>query len=386
MQEHNKNLMAVINRLHESGLTVRKDKMLLSQPSLTYFGHEFSSQGVGIDKDRLTALDKMSPPRNAAEVRSLLGMFGYNSRHIHQYATLTDPLRKLTHADAKWQWTAVEQQAFDTLRARIHENTITAYFDPNRRSQVIVDASPVGVAAILSQPDDNDRQRPIIFVSRALTDVEQRYSQTEREALAIVFAVERLHIYLYNSKFELFTDHKPLVVLFGNPAAKLSARMERWRMRIQAYTFRIIYQKGQDNAADYMSRHPVTAQDKETGCRQTDTDDYVNFIASNAVPKSITLEEIRSAALLDPIQQQIITAIGEDNWHQAQTNSDLKPYYRIRNELSVTNDGIILRGTRIVMPLSLQLRTLQIAHEAHFGLVKTKMALREKVWFVGMDK
>ena len=114
-----------------------------------------------------------------------------------------------------------------------------------------MDASPVGVAAILSQPDDNGQQRPIIFVSRALTDVEQRYSQTEREALAIVFAVERLHIYLYNSNFELFTDHKPLVVLFGNKAAKLSARMERWWMRIQAYTFRIIYRKGQDNAADY---------------------------------------------------------------------------------------------------------------------------------------
>jgi len=89
-----------------------------------------------------------------------------------------------------------------------------AYFDPNKRSVIHVDAGPTAIAGILSQPDGNTGQlRPITYISRALTDVETRYSQTEREALSCVWVVERLHQWIYGSEFDLVTDHKSLEII-----------------------------------------------------------------------------------------------------------------------------------------------------------------------------
>ena len=90
-----------------------------------------------------------------------------------------------------------------------------SYFDKNKQTFVTVDASPVGITGILSQKPRNgdvDSQQIIAYASRALTDTEKRYSQTEKEALAIVWAVEHFHLFLYGSEFTLITDHKPYLL------------------------------------------------------------------------------------------------------------------------------------------------------------------------------
>ena len=384
--EHDASLMAVINRLSENGLTINKDKTVLNKTELSFFGHIFSSRGVSLDPARIKALDQMKPPTNVTEVRSLLGLFAFNSRHIYDFSALTAPLRQLTKTGTRWQWTSVEQQAFDTLKACLRENIVTAYFDPKRRSQITVDASIFGLAAILCQPDDNGVMRPITYISRSLTDVESRYNQTELEALSCVWACEKLHRQIFMSEFDLLTDHRALEVLFGNPRAKLSARLERWRLRLSAYTYRIKYRPGRDNPADYFSRHPIASS--ASGSRwQKVADEYINFIVDNAVPKAMNADEIRSATENDPTMQRLMKHIHDDDWHNAANDSLLKPYYNVRHELIVSSDGkLILRGTRIVIPESLQRRAIQLAHEGHQGIVKTKMLLREKVWFANIDK
>lgn len=123
-----------------------------------------------------------------------------------------------------------------------------SYYDQNKSTEVVVDASPVGLGAILSQEG-----KIVAYASRSLTQVEQRYSQTEREALAIVWSCEHFHLYIYGSRFTLVTDHKPLESIFNNPKSKPPARIERWRLRLQAYDFHVKYKKGADNPADYMS-------------------------------------------------------------------------------------------------------------------------------------
>jgi hypothetical protein len=137
----------------------------------------------------------------------VLGLFGFNSRHIANSASLTAPLRTSTKSGVPWKWTTVEQSCFDQLKSCLRENVITAYFDPYRPTRLTTDASPVGLAAVLSQPDINGVHRPITFISRSLTDVEARYSQLERESLAVVWACERLHRYIYGSDVVIHTDH-----------------------------------------------------------------------------------------------------------------------------------------------------------------------------------
>ena len=95
--------------------------------------------------------------------------------------------------------------------------------------------------AILSQKTTGQEDQTVIaYASRSLTDVETRYSQTEKEALAIVWSVEHFHLYLYGHPFTLITDHKPLEVIYGNRNSKPSARIERWILRLQPYSFNVI--------------------------------------------------------------------------------------------------------------------------------------------------
>jgi hypothetical protein len=107
------------------------------------------------------------------------------------------------------------------------------------------------LAALLTQ--DN---KIIAYASRPLTDVENRYSQTEKEGLAIVWSLEHFHLYLYGHRFTLVSDHQPLETIFNNPKSKIPARIERWRLRLQQYNFNVKYKPEKSNAADYLSRHP----------------------------------------------------------------------------------------------------------------------------------
>ena len=187
-EAHDRSLRAVITRLLENGLTLNLEKCELNKTSLDFFGHVFTADGVKVDPKRIATIQQMQPPRDVADVRSLLGMLNYNSRFIANYASLTEPLRRLTRTDIRWEWGDREQQAFAELKNSLCQNIETAYFNPNRRSVIHTDAGPTAISGVLSQLDDSTGQlRPITYVSRALTDVESKYSQTEREALSIYF-------------------------------------------------------------------------------------------------------------------------------------------------------------------------------------------------------
>ena len=177
-------------------------------------------------------------------------MTQYVSRFIPQYATLTEPLRRRTKQDVPWKWSEVEQQGFTKLKEALTGTKVMAYFDPSKSTEIIVDSSPVGLGAIFTQEG-----KIVSYASRALTDVEQRYSQTDRKMLAVVYGVESYHLYLFGSTFTVVTDHKPLLGILKSrkPA---TARVERWHLRLMPYEFDLLYRPGKDerNPADFIIR------------------------------------------------------------------------------------------------------------------------------------
>ena len=180
---------------------------------------------------------------------------------MRNFSTIVQPLRELTKSDVKWQWGPQQELALQQLKDAMTSTTVMNYYDPNMRTEVSVDASPVGLGAILAQrEDDSTEPRIVAYAGRALTPVEMRYSQIEREALAIVWGCERFHLYLYGSQFELRSDHKPLELIFNNPKSRPPARIERWALRLQPYCFTVKHIPGVTNPADYMSRHPTDVQ------------------------------------------------------------------------------------------------------------------------------
>ena len=109
----------------------------------------------------------------------------------------------------------------------------------------------------MTQKDqDQNTSNVIAYASRALSQVEQRYSQTEKEALAIVWGIEHFHLFLFGADFTLITDHKPFRLIYNNSRSRPPARIERWFLRLQQYNFRVICMAGCENPADFLSRHP----------------------------------------------------------------------------------------------------------------------------------
>ena len=175
-----------------------------------------------------------------------------------------------------------------------------AYFDQNKETEIVTDASPTGLSAILSQKSaDQDDRKIVAYISRSLSDIEKKYYQTEREALAIVWAIERLNLYLYGAHFTLITDCKPVEMILNNPMSRPPARIERWNLRLQDYDFDIQYIKGLHNPSDFLSRHHPTSTKVHTDEFAAISAKYLNFLVSHAVPKAMTQSEIQDATQSD---------------------------------------------------------------------------------------
>ena len=158
-------------------------------------------------------------------------MVAYLSRYISNFSSQREPLRKFTKVNAKFEWSTEQEKAF--MKAAITAAPVLIPYHPERPTLVICDGSPEGLGGGLFQKTRKGFQ-PVHYVSWTLTDTEKRYSQIEREALAAEFTITRLQMYLLGApKFQLATDHKPLLPLFNNPTATLPLHIERLALKMQ---------------------------------------------------------------------------------------------------------------------------------------------------------
>ncbi|CAB4025713.1 Hypothetical predicted protein [Paramuricea clavata] len=174
VREHDENLNRILTRLREHNARLNRDKCAFRKSEVIFYGHSFSADGIKAAPQKINAIKTMQPPENPSEVKSLLGMAQYVSRFIPNYATITAPLRALTHQNSVWKWETEEETAFRKLQNELTSDRVMAYFDPTKSTKVLVDANPTGLGVILMQDG-----KVISDGSRALTDVESRYSQTE---------------------------------------------------------------------------------------------------------------------------------------------------------------------------------------------------------------
>ena len=384
-EEHDERLKIVFKRLADRNITLGLDKCEFNKPTLTFYGFQFPKSGISSDPQKVAAIAALDIPLNASEARSLLSM---THRAV---ANITEPIRRLTQKSVEWKWTDKQENAFQRLKQALSDSPVVGYFNPDKQTDIVMDASPVGVSAILRQYDSKPEDGYVVaYASRALSSVEQRYPQTDREGLAVVWGCEHFHLYIYGRPVTVVTDHKPLLGVFNNPKYKPPVRLERYANRLDTYQATVVYRSGADNPADYMSCHLLTGphadpEDEDAG------DLYVNFIATHAVPKAMRIDEIKSATLSDSTLQEVASRVHSGWWHDPYPKgvdpTALSSLRNVRDELAVLPDNdLILRGHRIVMPAALQAHIITIVHEGHLGMVKTKQLLREKVWFPGIDK
>lgn len=365
----------VLKRLEEYNVELNSDKCIYEATELIFLGHKLSANGITAKPDKLEAVRNFRQPSTAEETRSFLGLVNFVGKFIPNLATITEPLRRLTKKSEQFVWQSEQQVAFDKIKLCLSSEQALGYYNVHDRTQLYADASPVGLGAVLIQINEQG-PRVISYASKSLSETERRYCQTEKEALALVWAVERFHFYLFGRGFELVTDHKALEVIFS-PNSKPCARIERWVLRLQSYTFKVIYKPGKNNIADPLSRLVVT--NKQPICFDTGTETHVNHIAATATPVAIKFSKINDESVNDDEILAVKNGLQSNDWIEKAA-----PFKLFETELCFAGD-VLLRGNRIVIPEKLRPQIIELAHEGHPGITVMKRRLRSKVWWPKID-
>jgi len=262
-------------------------------------------------------------------------------------------------------------------------NDVLVHYDPKLPLLVACDASPYGRGAVLSHRFPNGDERPIAYASRTLAPAERNYSQIDKEALGIVWAVKKFSMYLLGRQFILVTDHQPLVSIF-NPqrgiAVTTAARLQRYALYLAGFQYTIEF-KGTKNHgnADGLSRLPMSKG------KVSDVEDSTSvFFAAQIDSLPVTAKEIRAATRKDPLLSKVYDIVLYGTVPAGDTIPGMAAYVSRRNELSI-HDGCLLWSSRVIIPEELRRRVLDLIHEGHVGMVKMKAIARSYVWWPGLD-
>ena len=262
MEEHNRNLMQVLDRLRAAGLRLKPGKCDFAQLEVTYLGHVVSATGIQTDPRKSQAVHEFPTPSNVKEVRSFVGLASYYRKFIPNFSRVAGPLHALTKKGIAFVWTPECHSAFQQLKQLLTTAPLLVYPQFDRPFMLETDASGSGLGAVLAQHQEDGSVRPVAYASRSLQQHEKNYGITELEGLAVVWAVKHFRHYLYGHKCKVYTDHEALKALLNTP--RPSGKLARWGMAIQELDIEIFYRPGKGNSnADALSRFPLPQADSK---------------------------------------------------------------------------------------------------------------------------
>ena len=376
-----------MERAQEEGLVFNSAKCLIKQRSISFFGNTYTDNGITPDDDKVRDIQNKQTPENREDLLRFIGMMSYLSQFIPHFAEKAHTLRGLLKKDVPWMWDVDHEKSFDELKHAVSTSACLQYYDPTAPVQLEVDASMKGLGIALVQ-----KGRPVAFGSKTLTECQSRYSNIEREMLAIVHGIQRYHTYLYGRRFKVITDHKPLVTICAKAQHAAPPRLQRMLLKIQGYNFEIEYRPGyQMILAGTLSRLPNPINNDDV-----DLDVRVDGLALEAEdPQHVTIALINFPAakqqLLndETLRDPVLNALKEviyNGWpdNVKELPSDLRAYWSFPDELAV-EAGVIFKGRQILVPPSMQKDILKQLHSGHQGVEKTRRLARESVYWVKIN-
>ncbi|UYV74124.1 K02A2.6-like [Cordylochernes scorpioides] len=191
----------ILGCLRKAGLTLNLSKCRFAYEELLLLGHVVSKEGITPDPEKIASIKDFPALKTIKNVRAFLGLCSYYRRFIKEFSKIAYPLQILTRKNQPFVWGKEQESSFLTLKEKLSSPEVLTHYDPNKPIGLHTDASDQGLGAVLIHVEDNGRERPISYASRTLQKAETNYSTTEKECLAIIWAIGKFRPYLYGRKF-----------------------------------------------------------------------------------------------------------------------------------------------------------------------------------------
>ncbi len=375
IEECKARLFEVLERLNKHNVQINLDKCKFFQTEVKYLGHVIKGNEIYPNPDKVKAIVEAPVPKNVAELQAYLGLLNYYVCFVPNLSSEIHVLYKLLTKESEFEWTKDCQISFEKSKVLLTSNQVLELYDPDKEIIVASDASPYGVGAVMSHIV-NGKEKPVLFASSTLSPAEKNYSQPQREALAIVFALKKFYKYIYGRKFTIVTDHQSLRDLF-NPKKGISpvaaSRLQRWAVYLSMYDYEIKHKSGSKMGnVDALSRLPLSEETGVDGGKIS----FINF--GKDIP--IEYKDIQEKTQRDPILSKVYVK----GW-PSKVSAEFLPYFSKQNSLS-TEENCLFYINRVVVPSELKSEVLKILHECHTGIVRMKMMSRSYVWWPLCDK
>lgn len=378
--EHDETLSLVLDRARKNNVKFNSSKIQYRKEIVKFMGNIISLGSIRPDDKYLKAIKEMDLPTDKSGVKRLLGLFKYLGRFIPNLSQRSANLRNLTHDDTEWHWSSEHAGEMCDLLLEISKKPVLAIYRPSDPIVIQTDSSKNGLGSVILQ-----NGQPVAFASRSLTASEQKWAQIEKELLAIVFACERFHHFLYGRTFVVQSDHKPLEALFKREIDDVTARLQRMFLRLLKYPgLSIVYTPGKEMlVADCLSRASLKKGDPD------DPDCKLLEGTVHAVIQSVCMSQSNYDLYVETIRSdekycRIVKYVqwGWPAYHKLDDFS--QKFHKVKDELHF-EDGVLFRNHRTVVPSQLQPKILKVVHEAHLGIEKTLAYARERFYWPNMS-
>lgn len=253
--EHVKTLEEIFDRLRSASLTLNLAKCEFGKAVVTYLGKQVGQGNVSPVAAKVQAILEFPTPQTRRELRRFLGMAGYYRAFCRNFSDIVAPLTSLVSPKTPFQWSEKCQSSFEAAKALLCSAPVLAAPNFVRPFKLEVDASALGAGAVLLQEDDRGIDHPVCYFSKKFLKHQLHYSTIEKEALALLLALQHFEVYLRSSPVPtiVFSDHNPLVFL--TQMQNSNQRLMRWSLLLQDFNVEIRYKKGLENImADALSR------------------------------------------------------------------------------------------------------------------------------------
>ena len=245
-------LRTVLHRCIEKNLVLNWEKCHFMFSQGIVLGHIILEKAIEVDKEKIDLISKLPSPTNIKIVRQFLGHACFYRRFIMDFSKIAKPLYKLLEKDSKFIWDAGCQKSFDDLKAYLATAPIVRAPNWKLPFEVMCDASDMAIGAVLRQWEGG-KPYVVYYESKTLNEAQRNYTTTEKELLAVVYALDKFRAYLVGSDIIVFTDHSALKYLLTKQNAK--ARLIRWVLLLQEFNRKIRDKKGVENVvAGHLSR------------------------------------------------------------------------------------------------------------------------------------